>query len=66
MNKCFLCNDNNYMITKTGATIDIVDGNRLEMDFDSHEPSINIEINYCPICGRKLESKNDKGYRISK
>lgn len=67
MNKCFLCEGGGYMSTNTNAIIDILDGNRLDIDFScSHEPCINIEINFCPICGRSLESKKDKGYEVKK
>ena len=64
MDKCFLCDSDSYIVTNTGAYIDIMDGNRLDIDCDSTE--INIEINYCPICGRKLENRKDKGYTIQK
>lgn len=61
---CFLCETKNFMLTKNG-TIDIVNGNRLE--FDSNLDGLtDVEINYCPICGRKLEMVIDKGYKISK
>lgn len=67
MDKCFLCESDGYMIANTGAYIDVIDGNRLDIDFDSpHVPEIDIEINFCPICGRKLESTTDKGYTIRK
>ena len=67
MDKCFLCDSDSYMVTNAGAYIDIIDGNRLDIDFDSpHVPEINIEINFCPICGRKLENTKDKGYTIKK
>lgn len=67
MDKCFLCESNSYITTKSGASIDILDGNRLDIDLScSHEPCINIEINFCPICGRKLENTKDKGYEITK
>ena len=46
-------------------TIDIVNGNRLEID-SNLDGLINIEINYCPICGRKLERIVGKGYKILK
>lgn len=29
MDKCFLCDSDNYIVTNTGAYIDIIDGNRL-------------------------------------
>lgn len=62
MDGCFLCKHENYMSTNTGATIEILDGNKFDVDFGgcSHEPCINIEINYCPMCGRKLESNTNK------
>lgn len=67
MDKCFLCDSDSYIITNIGAYIDVIDGNRLDIDFDSpHVPEINIEINFCPICGRKLENTKDKGYTIRK
>lgn len=67
MDKCFLCDSDNYMITDTGAYIDVLDGDRLEIDCNSpYVTEINIEINFCPICGRKLESTKSKGYTIEK
>lgn len=64
MSKCFLCEDKNYITTKSGAYIEILEGNRLDIDFSSHEPCINIEINFCPICGRTLTVEKEKGYEI--
>lgn len=65
MNKCFLCEGEGYITTKSGACIEILDGNRLDIDFScSHEPCINIEINFCPICGKGLEIQKEKGYEI--
>lgn len=67
MKQCFLCNNDNYIVTNTGAYIEIIDGNRLDIDCNSPEvPNINIEINFYPICGRKLENTKDKGYRLGK
>ena len=60
---CFLCETKNFMLTKNG-TIDIVNGNRLEID-SNLDGLTDVEINYCPICGRKLERLIDKGYKIS-
>lgn len=61
---CFLCETKKFMLTKNG-TIDIVSGNRLEID-SNLDGLTDVEINYCPICGRKLERIVDKGYKISK
>lgn len=61
---CFLCETKKFMLTKNG-TIDIVNGNRLEID-SNLDGLTDVEINYCPICGRKLERVVDKGYKISK
>lgn len=60
---CFLCETKKFMLTKNGA-IDIVNGNRLEID-SNLDGLTNVEINFCPICGRKLERVVDKGYKIS-
>lgn len=60
---CFLCETKKFMLTKNGA-IDIVNGNRLEID-SNLDGLTNVEINFCPICGRKLERVADKGYKIS-
>ena len=60
---CFLCETKKFMLTKNGA-IDIVNGNRLEID-SNLDGLTDVEINYCPICGRKLERVVDKGYKIS-
>lgn len=60
---CFLCETKNFMLTKNG-TIDIVNGNRLEID-SNLDGLTNVEINFCPMCGRKLERVVDKGYKIS-
>lgn len=60
---CFLCETKKFMLTKNG-TIDIVNGNRLEID-SNLDGLTDVEINYCPICGRKLENTIDKGYKIS-
>ena len=65
MTKCFLCNDSCFITTKTGADIEIIDGNRLDIEYNGfHVPTINIEINFCPMCGKKLENTTDKGYTI--
>lgn len=61
---CFLCETKKFMLTKNG-TIDIVNGNRLEID-SNLDGITDVEINYCPMCGRKLERVVDKGYKISK
>ena len=61
---CFLCETKKFMLTKNG-TIDIVNGNRLKID-SNLDGLTDVEINYCPICGRKLERIVDKGYKISK
>lgn len=61
---CFLCETKKFMLTKNG-TIDIINGNRLEID-SNLDGLTDVEINYCPICGRKLERVVDKGYKISK
>lgn len=61
---CFLCETKNFMLTKNG-TINIVNGNRLEID-SNLDGLTDVEINYCPICGKKLEMVTDKGYKISK
>ena len=61
---CFFCETKKFMLTKNG-TIDIVNGNRLEID-SNLDGLTDVEINYCPICGRKLERVIDKGYKISK
>ena len=60
---CFLCETKKFMLTKNGA-IDIVNGNRLEID-SNLDGVTNVEINFCPMCGRKLERVVDKGYKIS-
>ena len=60
---CFLCETKKFMLTKNG-TIDIVNGNRLEID-SNLDGLTDVEINYCPMCGRKLERIVDKGYKIS-
>lgn len=61
---CFLCETKKFMLTKNG-TIDIINGNRLEID-SNLDGLTDVEINFCPICGRKLERVVDKGYKISK
>lgn len=61
---CFLCETKKFMLTKNG-TIDIVSGNRLEID-SNLDGLTDVEINYCPICGRKLKRIVDKGYKVSK
>lgn len=61
---CFLCETKKFMLTKNG-TIDIINGNRLEID-SNLDGLTDVEINYCPICGRKLKRVVDKGYKISK
>lgn len=61
---CFLCETKNFMLTKNG-TINIVNGNKLEID-SNLDGLTDVEINYCPICGKKLEMVIDKGYEISK
>ena len=61
---CFLCETKKFMLTKNG-TIDIVNGNRLEID-SNLDGITDVEINYCPMCGRKLKRIVDKGYKISK
>lgn len=62
---CFLCSSNvEFMTTPSGAYIDI-EGNRLTIEIKNHhEQDIDIEINFCPICGKELQSQNDKGYII--
>lgn len=62
MNKCFLCEGNSYMCINNSNYIEILDGNRLDVEIESS--TINVEINYCPICGKKLEPKKDKGYVV--
>lgn len=62
MSKCFLCEGNSYMCINNSNYIEILDGNRLEVEIASS--TINVEINYCPICGKKLESKKYKGYVV--
>ena len=59
---CFLCETKKFMLTKNGA-IDIVNGNRLEID-SNLDGLTNVEINFCPICGRKLERVVDKGLKF--
>ena len=64
MEKCFLCNDS-YITTNTGADIEIIDGNKLNIDYNGFQvPDINIEINFCPICGRKLGGGDNIKYKI--
>ena len=64
MDKCFLCNDS-YITTNTGADIEIIDGNKLNIDYNGFQvPDINIEINFCPICGRKLRGGDNIKYKI--
>ena len=60
---CFLCETKKFMLTKNG-TIDIVNGNRLEID-SNLDGVTTVEINYCPMCGRKLKRIADKGFKIS-
>lgn len=64
MEKCFFCEEKRYLATKSGATIELVETDRLEIDIDTVEPIVNIEINYCPMCGRELKHIRDKGYQI--
>lgn len=67
MEKCFLCDGKNYIITDSGADIEIINGNRLEIDYNNYDtPCINIEINFCPMCGRKLENTREKGYKLAR
>ena len=64
MEKCFLCNES-YITTNTGADIEIIDGNKLNIDYNGFQvPDINIEINFCPICGRKLGGGDNIKYKI--
>ena len=63
-NKCFFCEERHYLATKTGATMELIEGDRLEIETGMIEPIINIEINYCPFCGRELKHTRDKGYII--
>lgn len=64
MEKCFLCETKSYITTKKGAYIDILEGNRLDIDLDTSCVNINIEINFCPICGKALTVKKERGYAI--
>lgn len=73
MKKCKYCDDNEceeiYSDIKLGSKkdcnvgIDIyIQQNNLyvESSADTYEPSYNeakVEINYCPMCGRKLNNK---------
>lgn len=67
MTSCFLCDGTGSLETDAGASIDILEGDRLEIEYHcSHEQVINIEINYCPLCGKKLENTRCLGYTVSK
>lgn len=64
MDKCFLCNDS-YITTNTVADIEIIDSNKLNIDYNGFQvPDINLEINFCPICGRKLGGEDSMKYKI--
>lgn len=51
---CYYCNDVSYLLCKSPReTIEITRENKLVFDMKTDYAEINI--NYCPICGRKLE-----------
>lgn len=65
-NDCFFCGENKtYIILDyTNIYMELIKGNRLEID--ANNTCKDIEINFCPFCGKQLKAESKKGYEIGK
>ena len=51
---CEFCENENYLLNYKDMIIEIEDGILIVRVYGTKNFAINLQINYCPMCGKKL------------